>query len=159
MTNTISTVSVQSKFNGKVNRLNQKNAEELFIKRGLNPDWVKASCSSINIAEATELLNYSAKSPGVLIEGANGQSQFKPDKPWADKQGKKAPKYRTAADDEYDAILPKHPNDPNYWLDINSLKERCYQINGHPMLLITEGGFKAIATCSYGIPTSGSMGS
>ena len=158
MTNTISTVSVQSKFNGKVNRLYKKHVEELIIKRALNPDWVKANCRSVNIAEATEVLGYLAKSPGIIIEGANGQSQFKPDKPWADKQGKKAPKYRTAADDEYDAILPKHPNDPNYWLDINSLKERCYQINGHPMLLITEGGFKAIATCSYGIPTLALLG-
>ena len=158
MTNTISTLSVNSKFNGKINRLYKKHVEELIIKRALNPDWVKASCSSINIAEATELLNYSAKSPGVLIEGTNGQSQFKPDKPWADKQGKKAPKYRTAAGDEYDALLPKHPTDPNYWLDIEKLKERCYQINGHPLLVITEGGFKAIAPCSHGIPTLALLG-
>ena len=153
MTNTIQSVSVQSKFNGKVHRLNQKNAEELFIKRSLNPDWVIASCSSIDIVEAIKLLKYTAKSSGILIEGANGQFQFKPDKPWAKKQGQKAPKYRTAAGDEYDALLPKHPIDPNYWLDIEKLKEQCYQINGHPMLLITEGGFKAIAACSYDLPT------
>ena len=158
MTNTISTLSIQSKSNGKVNRLNQKNAEELYIKRGLNSDWVKASCLSVNIAEATKSLNYSAKSPGILIEGANGQYQFKPDKPWADKQGKKAPKYRTAAGDEYDALLPNHPTDPNYWLDITKLKERCYQIDGHPLLLITEGGIKAISTCSHGIPTLALLG-
>ena len=158
MTNTISTLSVNSKFNGKINRLYKKHFEELIIKRALNPDWVKASCSSINIAEATELLNYSAKSPGILIEGANGQSQFKPDKPWADKQGKKAPKYRTLAGDEYDALLPNHPTDPNYWLDIEKLKERCYQIDGHPLLLITEGGFKAIAACSHDIPTLALLG-
>ncbi|NJO99042.1 MAG: DUF3854 domain-containing protein [Pleurocapsa sp. CRU_1_2] len=158
MTNTIQSVSVQSKFNGKVHRLNQKNAEELLIKRGLNPDWVIASCSSIDRREASELLGYTAKSSGILIKGANGQDQFKPDKPWTDKQGKKAPKYRTAAGDEYDALLPKHPTDPNYWLDIEKLKERCYQINGHPMLLITEGGFKAIAPCSHDLPTLALLG-
>ena len=87
MTNTIQSVSVQSKLNGKVHRLNQKNAEELLIKRGLNPDWVIASCSSIDIVEAIKLLRYTAKSSGILIEGANGQFQFKPDKPWASKQG------------------------------------------------------------------------
>ena len=93
-----------------------------------------------------------------MIEGANGQYQYRPDQPWADKQGKKAPKYRTAAGDEYDALLPKHPTDPNYWLDTSKLKERCYQINGHPMLLVTEGGFKAIAACSHDIPTIALLG-
>ena len=158
MTNTIQTLSVNSKFNGKVNRLYKKHVEELIIKRALNPDWIKAGCSSINISEATEVLHYLAKSPGILIQGANGQSQFKPDKPWAEKQGKKAPKYRTTAGDEYDALLPKHPTDPNYWLDLDSLKQRCYQIDGHPLLLITEGGFKAIAPCSHGIPTIALLG-
>ena len=76
MINVIQAVSIQLQSNGKVNYLNQKNAEELFIKRGLNSDWVKASCSSINTTEATKLLYYSAKSPGILIEGANGQYQF-----------------------------------------------------------------------------------
>jgi putative DNA primase/helicase len=158
MTNTIQSVSVQSKFNGKVHRLNKKNAEELLIKRGLNPDWVMASCSSIDIPEASELLGYTAHSPGILIEGANGQSQFKPNQPWASQQGQKAPKYRTILGDEYDALLPKHPTDPNYWLDIKKLKEQCYQINGQPMLLITEGGFKAIATCSHALPTIALLG-
>jgi predicted P-loop ATPase len=158
MTNTIQSVSVQSKFNGKAHHLNKKHAEELLIKRGLNPDWVIANCSSIDILEATRLLGYTAKSPGILIKGANGQYQFKPDQPWANKQGQKAPKYRTAAGDEYDALLPKHPTDPNYWLDIEKLKERCYQINGHPLLVITEGGIKAIATCSHDLPTLALLG-
>ena len=153
MNSTAQNISPQTKSNSRINHLSQKNTQELLIKRALNPDWVKAGCSSINISEATELLHYQAKSPGILIEGANGQSQNKPDKPWADKQGKKAPKYRTACRDEYDALLPKHPTDPNYWLDLDSLKQRCYQIDGHPLLLITEGGFKTIAPCSHGIPT------
>ncbi|MGL6340159.1 MAG: DUF3854 domain-containing protein, partial [Waterburya sp.] len=158
MTNTIQSVSVQSKFNGKVHRLNKKHAEELLIKRLLNPDWVKANCSSIDILEATRLLGCTAKSPGILIKGANGQYQFKPDQPWANKQGQKTPKYRAAAGDEYDALLPKHPTDPNYWLDIEQLKERCYKINGQPMLLITEGGFKAIAACFHDLPTLALLG-
>ena len=140
------------------NRLNQKHSQECLIKRGLNPDWTRASCFSIDQKQASEFLRYSAKSSGILIKGANGQSQFKPDKPWAEKQGKKAPKYRTALGDEYDALLPNHPTDPNYWLDLEKLKQRCYQINGHPMLLVTEGGFKAIATCSHNIPTIALLG-
>ena len=43
-------------------------------------------------------------------------------------------------------------------LDIESLKQRCYSINGHPMLVVTEGGFKAIALCSHGIPTIALLG-
>lgn len=139
-------------------RLLFKHLKESCEKRDLDRKWVEASCKSIDVKEATELLGYTAKSPGILIEGANGQYQLKPDRPWSDKQGKKAPKYRTAAGDEYDALLPKHPTDPNYWLDIEKLKERCYQINGQPMLLVTEGGFKAIATCSHGIPTIALLG-
>jgi len=158
MTNSTQSISVQSKLNGTANRLNQKNAEELLVRRALNPDWIKAGCSSINIQETTEYLYYLAKSPGILIEGANGQYQFKPDKPWAEKQGQKAPKYRTAAGDEYDALLPKHPTDRNYWLDLKKLKERCYQINGHPLLLATEGGLKAIAACSHDLPSLALLG-
>ena len=140
------------------NCLNNKHIKECCQKRGLNREWIEASCRSIDIKEATELLRYTAKSSGIIIEGANGQYQFKPDKPWANKQGKKAPKYRTAAGDEYDAILPQHPTNPNYWLDIEKLKQRCYQINGHPMILVTEGGFKAITACSHDIPTIALLG-
>ncbi len=145
-------------FQATSNCLNDKHIKECCHKRGLNPDWAKASCSSINQKQASEFLRYSAKSSGILIEGANGQYQFKPDKPWANKQGKKAPKYRTALGDEYDALLPQHPTEPNYWLDPEKLKQRCYQINGHPMLLVTEGGFKAISACSHDIPTLALLG-
>ena len=139
-------------------QLLNKHIQEYCVKRGLDRDWIEASCSSLTTAEATDKLYYTAKSAGILIEGANGQYQYRPDQPWADKQGKKAPKYRTAAGDEYDALLPKHPTEPNYWLDTSKLKERCYQINGHPMLLVTEGGFKAIAACSHDIPTIALLG-
>ncbi len=127
-------------------------------ERGLNEEWIKASCESADIKEASEYLHYQAKSPGILIKGANGQYQFRPDKPWAHKRGQKAPKYRTAAGDEYDALLPAHPTEPNYWLDIEALKQRCYQINGRPYLIVTEGGFKAIALCSHSLPAFALLG-
>jgi putative DNA primase/helicase len=156
-------------------------------QRGLNPDWVAANCHSVDIKEATQLLCYPARSGGILIKGANGQYQFRPDQPWSDKQGKKAPKYRTAAGDEYDALLPAHPTDSHYWLNLEALKELCYKVYetvysytdsegreilvenpSHPLaqpkvleipcLLITEGGFKAICACSEGIPTLALLG-
>ncbi len=148
------------------NKRNQTNSPHLLnkhiyeccIKRGLDRSWIEAGCSSLTITKASEYLHYQAKSPGILIKGANGQYQVKSDEPWADRQGKKAPKYRTAYGDEYDALLPRHPTDPNYWNNIPQLKERCYKINGHPVLLLTEGGFKAISPCSHGIPTIALMG-
>ena len=127
-------------------------------ERGLDPEWIEANCRSVNVAEATELLRYPARSGGIAIEGSNGQFQLRPDKPWSNKPGQKAPKYRTARGDEYTALLPKHPTDKTYWLDIETLKERCYQINGTPMLVVTEGGFKAIALCSNSIPTIALLG-
>ncbi len=127
-------------------------------ERGLAPEWIEANCRSLDIGEATELLRYPARSGGIAIEGANGQCQLRPDKPWGGKPGKKAPKYRTAAGDEYTALLPKHPTDKNYWLDIEALRQRCYSINGHPYLVVTEGGFKAIALCSNSIPAIALLG-
>ncbi|MDV3002434.1 MAG: hypothetical protein N5P05_004089 (plasmid) [Chroococcopsis gigantea SAG 12.99] len=127
-------------------------------QRSLHPDWVKASCYSVEAHEATTLLGYEAKSGGIVIQGMNGQYQFRPDKPWGEKIGKKAPKYRTARNDDYDAMLPAHPENHLYWLNIEELKQSCWQINGHPYLLITEGGFKAIAACSHGIPTIALLG-
>ncbi|MFW6264216.1 MAG: DUF3854 domain-containing protein, partial [Cyanobacteriota bacterium] len=39
-----------------------------------------------------------------------------------------------------------------------SLKPQCYQIDGIPHLLITEGAFKAISACSHGLPTIALLG-
>jgi putative DNA primase/helicase len=127
-------------------------------QRGLDPEWITANCYSVSETEATELLAYKAKSSGIIIQGANGQYQFRPDRPWSDKKGKKAPKYRTAAGDEYDALLPAHPTDKHYWLNLEQLKQHCWHIDGHPCLLVTEGGFKAISACSQGIPTIALLG-
>ncbi len=45
-------------------------------QRGLNREWIEANCRSVDIKEATELLRYPARSGGIAIEGANGQSQL-----------------------------------------------------------------------------------
>jgi len=101
-------------------------------QRGLNPEWIEANCRSLNQQEATEMLRYPARSGGIAIEGSNGQFQLRPDKPWGGKPRQKAPKYRTAAGDEYTALLPKHPTDPTYWTDIEALKQLVfYQYKQH----------------------------
>lgn len=127
-------------------------------QRGLDPDWIAANCYSADTKEASQLLRYPARSGGIIISGANGQYQFRPDKPWSDKQDKKAAKYRTAKGDEYDALLPAHPTDPYYWLNLEALKKLCWHIDGHPYLILTEGGFKAICACIEGLPTIALLG-
>lgn len=123
--------------------------------RGLDYQWYSTNCYTSDIADASLRLGYTAKSGGIMLRGANGQCQFRPDEPWESKDGSK-PKYRTP-DGEYDAFLPWHPTDDNYW-DADRLKESCWKINDHPFIVITEGGFKAIAGCSNGIPTVGLLG-
>jgi putative DNA primase/helicase len=125
-------------------------------RRGLLGDWARANCRTVNTDEASFHLGYKAKSGGILFESANRQIQFKPDKPWKSADGKKAPKYRSPAG-EYDAFLPQHPTDKNYW-EPENLKKHCWQIDGHPCLPITEGPFKAIAGCEGGIPTIALLG-
>ncbi len=143
----------------KPDHITQKHWEEATETRGLDPQWISANCESIDVKQASEFLHQQAKSDGLLIGGARSpQQQFKPDQPWSDKQGKKAPKYRTPVNDDYDAILPTDPNDPNYWRDIETLKERAYQIDGIPYLIVTEGGFKAISGCSNSLSTIGLCG-
>ncbi|MEG3922220.1 DUF3854 domain-containing protein [Microcoleus sp. T3_A4] len=124
--------------------------------RGLLNDWSLASCRTVSTDEAPVYLGYPAKSGGILFLGATTQFQFKPDKPWKSEGGKNAPKYRSPLG-EYDGFLPKHPTDPNYW-EPENLKHHCYNINGHPYLLITEGVFKAIAGCSNNLPTIALVG-
>lgn len=124
--------------------------------RGLLNDWSSANCRTVSADEASVYLGYTAKSGGILFVGKTTQFQFRPDKPWKSESGKRAPKYRTPVG-EYDAFLPQHPTDRDYW-DAEKLRESCYHINDHPYILITEGAFKAIAGCSHGLPTIGLMG-
>src|SRR6476469_6387904 len=124
--------------------------------RGLLNDWSSANCRTVSAYEASVYLGYTAKSGGIFFIGASTQFQFKPDKPWKSKDDKKAPKYRTPLG-EYDAFLPQHPTDKDYW-NIEKLAEHCYHINGRPYILLTEGIWKAIAGCCHGLPTIALMG-
>ena len=128
--------------------------------RGLELKWGAASCISCDIPKGTLLLGYKAQSPGImLMSDCYGQLQFRPDDPWSSKgqEDKEPPKYRTPKH-EYDLFLAKHPEIEAYWKDLDALKARCLTINGKPYLLITEGGFKAIMGCQYGIPTVAGVG-
>ncbi|QIZ72293.1 DUF3854 domain-containing protein [Oxynema aestuarii] len=127
-------------------------------ERGLDPDWIVANCRTVGAEEAGELLGYPAKSEGIWLQGSAYQGQFKPDRPWRSPEGssKRAPKYRSPLG-EYDAMLPRHPEDPDYW-EVGSLKQTAFQIDGHPCLLLTEGFFKAIAGCAHGLPTVALLG-
>jgi putative DNA primase/helicase len=128
-----------------------------ILARGINLPWAIANCKSFDIENATLMLRYEAKSAGImLISDDYGQWQFRPDQPWASKDGKK-PKYRTPKD-EYDAFLAKHPEIEGYWKDLDALRVRCFTIDGKPYLLLTEGGFKAIAGCMHDIPTVALVG-
>ena len=124
--------------------------------RGLLNSCSEVNCRTVSAEEASVYLGYAAKSGGILFVGKTTQFQFRPDKPWKSESCKKAPKYRTPVG-EYDAFLPQHPTDKNYW-DTEKLRESCYRIDDHPYLLITEGAFKAIAGCSRDLPTIGLMG-
>ncbi|MDJ0535766.1 MAG: hypothetical protein QNJ70_25305, partial [Xenococcaceae cyanobacterium MO_207.B15] len=79
--------------------------------RGLNPDWVKANCFSLDIPSASEFLHYRAKSPGILIKGSNGQSQFRPNKAWSNKQ--RIQKTTTKRDSLQESLFKEHSQQLN----------------------------------------------
>lgn len=108
----------------------------------------------MSISDASTRLGYTAKSAGLWLEGINGFGQFRPNTAWKnDASEKKAPKYRTATGETYDAMLPRHPDNPRYWEDLAALKAIAWTINGHPCLGLTEGMFKAISGCCNALPT------
>ncbi len=156
MTNVTDFASDSKPFSQNDN-LNAGHYKSCVEERGLDPIWVQANCRSVTKEEASTLLGYETKSDGIWLEGCNGQGQFKPDKPWRKEGDKKAPKYRSGLG-AYDAMLPIYPTDPYYWEDIEALKQRACQVNGHPCLLVTEGIFKAIAGCSNNLPTIALLG-
>jgi putative DNA primase/helicase len=128
-----------------------------ILARRIPLPWAVANCKSFDIENATLMLRYEAKSAGImLMSDEYGQWQFRPDDPWASKNGK-MPKYRTPKD-EYDAFLAKHPEIKAYWKDLDALRARCFTINGKPYILITEGGFKGITGCMHDIPTVALVG-
>ena len=140
-----------------VKRLNDKHYRDCVERRGLDPEWIRANCESFDKRQASERLGYPAMSEGIWLEGANGFGQYRPNKPWRSEEDKankkKAPKYRTATDEEYDAMLPVHPTNKGYWEDLVELAKLCWVIDGKPCIVITEGLFKAIMGCQHGIPT------
>jgi len=113
------------------------------------------TCYTTSAKNASAVLGYPAMSGGIMFWGYNNQYQFRPDTPWESEDGE-CPKYRTPKGG-YDALLLRHLTDDRYW-EPDHLKEACWKINGHPCLLLTEGGFKAIAGCSNGIPTIALLG-
>ncbi|MEL7038675.1 MAG: DUF3854 domain-containing protein [Cyanobacteria bacterium J06592_8] len=138
--------------------LNSKHYQELVHRRGLNLHWVQINCHSVDAQTASEQLGYRAYSSGILLKGVGSQEQFKPDTPWKSQDGKR-PKYRSCRDDDgYDAMLPAHPDHPQFWDDLEELKNHCYWINDVPFLVITEGFFKAIALTSNGVATIAILG-
>lgn len=137
--------------------LNSKHYQECTGTRSLQVDWILVNCRSVSANEASQYLGYTAQSDGIMLQGCNGQKQFRPDKPWKSEGDKRAPKYRSQTG-EYDAMLPKHPKESHYWDSIETLKERCWKVDGNPCLVITEGFFKAIAGCSSDIPTIALLG-
>jgi putative DNA primase/helicase len=137
------------------NSLNDKHLTE-SESRGLLNDYTRATCRSITHSEAKVYVGNNAPSAGILFMGANGQIQFKPDKPRKNKKGKPI-KYESVLGSEFDALLPKHPTNKDYWTKENLLKV-CYWINDHPYIGITEGGWKAIAGCANGLPTVALLG-
>lgn len=138
-------------------QLSDRHYAHCVTERGLDPRWVEANCRSADIPTASARLGYAAKSTGILLEGVGIQIQFRPDKPWKSHDEKKAPKYRSPLGD-FDAILPKHPDIPDYWDNTEALKERCWHVDGHPCIVATEGVFTAIAPCAEGVPTVALLG-
>ncbi|MEG5176263.1 VapE domain-containing protein [Microcoleus sp. B3-D7] len=125
--------------------------------RGFTLPWAEANCMSCDIEKASVILNYPAKSAGIMLMSDDyGQWQFRPDVRWPSKDGK-MPKYRTSRG-EYDAFLAKHPTIKAFWSDLEALKARCFTIDDDPYLLITEGGFKSMKGCQHDIPTVGLVG-
>jgi len=141
------------------NKINSKHLKKLTQERLIEDNahswwaWLEHNCWSVTQKEAGAMLGYRSKSDGLMIQGVSWQQQFKPDKPFKlNDFDKKAPKYLTPKGDDYDAIVLKHPTDNQYW-NIKNLKENCYQIDGKPYLLLTEGFFTGLAPQSYDIPT------
>lgn len=157
-----STVSRETaKSNTATVSLIAKHYKECVEKRGLDPRWVTANCFSIDKETAIKKLGYpNILSGGIWLEGEQGIGHFKPDIPWKIKNEKTGKKKLTKYinSQNYDAFLPKNPDDKEYWINLEGLKLKCIIINNHPYVLATEGVFKAIASCSNGVPCVGLLG-
>jgi putative DNA primase/helicase len=140
----------------KVGNLTYADLEYLSNERHIPLPWAIASCKSVDESEAGLVLQYPAKSGGILFLSAEyGQMQLRPYNPWPSldaKEGDEPPRYRNPKH-EHDLFLPQNPTNKDYWADLDALKALCIQINGKSYILLTEGGIKAIIGCVHGIPT------
>ncbi|SKB13083.1 conserved hypothetical protein [Planktothrix sp. PCC 11201] len=137
--------------------LTLEHLEYLLDERNLPAKWIKANFESLKQKEAKEM-GFSAPSDGILLKSAlpSLQSQFRPNKPKVEKKAdgtERVIKYVTPFGCEIDAMLPIHPDHPNFWTDTERLKDHCWKIDDHPCLLITEGFIDALIPTSQGIPT------
>lgn len=152
----ISTVDTSSNLVcNKYSRLSPEHQEHIAGRGLLDNNWTEMTCYTTSAKNARGVLGYPAESGGIMFWGYNHQYQFRPDTPWESEDGK-CPKYRTPKGG-YDALLLRHLTDDRYW-EPDYLKEACWKVNRHPCLVLTEGGFKAIAGCSNGIPTIALLG-
>jgi predicted P-loop ATPase len=162
MINKLTTPAPRGNQNSSGDRtLNSKHYKQLIELRKIPAAWAIANCWSASIEQASELLGYMAHSSCIALQGDGWQIQVRPDKPWKAAEGeeskKKAPKYRSPLGD-YDAMLPSHPEDKQFWRNYEALKEHCIDINGKLHVLVTEGFFKAIVGCAHGIATVALLG-
>jgi putative DNA primase/helicase len=139
-----------------IGNLTFSDAEYLVNERKIPYKWALENCKSMDESEAGVMLGYPAKSAGIMFMSADyGQWQFRPHKPWLSpdaKEGDEPPKYRNP-NHEHDLFLPQHPDNKDFWADLEALKPLCIPINGKPYLPTTEGAIKAITGCVHGIPT------
>jgi len=138
-------------------RLTERHLYYLASDRELPYHWILANFESISQKEAKEM-GFSVSSDGILLKSSapSVQQQIRPDNPKVEKKSdgtERVIKYVTPYDCEVDAMLPNHPDYPNFWLETDKLKDHCWKIDGHPYLLITEGFIDALIPTSEGIPT------
>jgi predicted P-loop ATPase len=140
----------------KVGNLTYDDLTYLGNERRIPYKWALENCKSMDESEAGVMLGYKAYSPGIMFMSAEyGQWQFRPYEPWLSpdaKEGDEPPKYRNP-NHEHDLFLPQHPDNKEFWADLESLKPLCIHVNGKPYIVTTEGGIKAITGCANDIPT------
>jgi hypothetical protein len=71
-----------------ITQLTAKHQAQILARRIPLP-WAVSNCKSFEIENATLMLDYPAKSAGImLMSDEYGQWQFRPDEPWASKDEK-----------------------------------------------------------------------
>ncbi|CAD5934028.1 hypothetical protein PCC9214_01481 [Planktothrix tepida] len=131
-----------------VGNLTGKHYNYLRFDRKIPRHWVVANFESITQKKAKEM-GFSAPSDGILLKSAlpSLQNQFRPDNPKVEKRTdgtERATKYVTPYGCEIDAMLPNHPEYPNFWLHGDELKKHCWSIDDRFYILITEGFIDAL---------------